>query len=125
MGQHDPSGGTSPLVHLRPLSLQSLTIPRRRRQWFVSVHTSASAVADLLITWVLIYTLRQNQKRGMQRYVSPLLRPFPSRFLWCVGAMCVLIWAVGGRTNDMINDLILYSVSTGARRSWCLFEVLS
>ncbi|TBU38249.1 hypothetical protein BD309DRAFT_874754 [Dichomitus squalens] len=53
------------------------------RVWFVSVHTSASAVADLLITWVLIYTLRQNQKRGMQR------------------------------TNDMINDLILYSVSTG------------
>ena len=25
-----------------------------------------------------------------------------------------LTWAVGGRTNDMINDLILYSVSTGA-----------
>ena len=67
----------------------------RLRQWFVSVHTSASAVADLLITWVLIYTLRQNQKRGMQRYVSPLLRPFPSRFLWCVGAMCVLTWAAG------------------------------
>ena len=48
----------------------------RRHQWFVSVHTAASAVADLLITWVLIYTLRQNQKRGMQRYASPPL-PFP------------------------------------------------
>ncbi|PIL33444.1 hypothetical protein GSI_04066 [Ganoderma sinense ZZ0214-1] len=51
--------------------------------WLVSVHNAASAVADLLVTWVLIYTLRQNQKRSMQR------------------------------TNDMINDLILYAVSTG------------
>ncbi|KAI1785193.1 hypothetical protein LXA43DRAFT_976344 [Ganoderma leucocontextum] len=51
--------------------------------WLVSVHNAASAVADLLVTWVLIYTLRQNQRRSMQR------------------------------TNDMINDLILYAVSTG------------
>ncbi|KAM5542952.1 hypothetical protein V8D89_003336 [Ganoderma adspersum] len=51
--------------------------------WLVSVHNAASAVADLLVTWVLIYTLRENQKRSMQR------------------------------TNDMINDLILYAVSTG------------
>ena len=85
-----------------------LTFHDRDIQWLVSVHNAASAVADLLVTWVLIYTLRENQKRSMQRYVcAPVVRPW----------MCVMLSGLIVRTNDMINDLILYAVSTGPSAS--------
>ena len=90
--------GTSPVIDVAP----RLTFLVLDVQWLVSVHNAASAVADLLVTGVLIYTLRQNKRRSMKRYVPGVCA---SVLITLNGLIC--------RTNDMINDLILYAVSTG------------